>query len=531
MPSEEVLWQHRAFDDLLSALEASKIGRQRIAEVVARLMIAAPGRPAQTEIAQGRGLPVPCEIPPDSVSRATAALSAMNLLTQHKPKADRPGRPYTPLQLGSSRWAMVGVKIGHEQGRAVTLNVLVTGLDGLPLKLPGYQSEDEPFVRDINEGDDLVEALGEAIEELCDLPAVRHRVILGVGVEIAGHVFEGVVVEASLNSMLGVQLGRQLSKRLDRLADRFDDRRLTRGHQPLPVIVDNDVNVLAVLETYRPRYPERDIAVVAVFDDGIGSGLIVDGRVYRGGRGMAGEIGHCRIPLDIPRDLEALAAVEAATTVPDTPSSSGAAPPPAPAGERRLPGFRDPCHCGGSAHLDCVTPVRVLGQLGEHCLADVARRPAEAGDGLTREGRAFQIAGQALGVGLAGLVNLLNPSRVLLFLPPALAQTQKPGTDLAQTKEPDTAAALYRREIRETLRKHAFSDSSSQTALDIEPFSPEQRRFFGAKAAAVRVLDSFVQHGKHWCKCYVPRAKPDPITSIETDPDQQAGNDDLVAIS
>ena len=60
----------------------------------------------------------------------------------------------------------------------------------------------------------------------------------------------------------------------------------------MPVYVDNDVNVLGVLQTYRPDFPELDLAVIGVFDDGVGSALILGGLVYRGGRGMAGEIGH-----------------------------------------------------------------------------------------------------------------------------------------------------------------------------------------------------------------------------------------------
>lgn len=514
---DEVSWHHQAFDDILSTLEARKVGRRRIADVVTRLMIVSPAHPSQSEIAEGRGMAVPYRIPADSVSRATAALSAMNFVTQHRSRADRPGRPYTPLQLGSPRWALVGIKVGHQQGRAVTINALVTGLDCTPLKLPGYQSEDQPYIKDISEGDDLVDALGEVIEELCDLPAVRHRAILGIGIELSGHVFEGTVIEASHNSMRGVQLGQQLSNRLDRLADRFEDRRFTRTHQRLPVIVDNDVNLLAVLESYKPRFPDRDLAVVAVFDDGIGSGLIVNGRVYRGGGGMAGEIGHCLIPID----NNALDAIEAATMTPGTHSTRGAARQADDAAPQRLPGFRDPCHCGHPRHLDCVTPVRILGQLGEDDLASVARRPAEVEGSLTREGRAFQIAGQALGVGLSVLVNLLNPSRVLLFLPP----------DLAQGK-PGTIAALYRSEVDATLRQHAFSDSSTQTALNIEPLSAEQRRFFGAKAAAVRVLDSFVQHAKHLCKCYVPRTHPEAIAaSAEVKIDEQLADEDLVSIS
>lgn len=508
---DEVFWHHQAFDDILGTLEARKVGRRRIADVVTRLMIASPAHPSQSEIAEGRGMAVPCRIPADSVSRATAALSAMKLVTQHRSRADRPGRPYTPLQLGSPRWALVGIKIGHQQGRPVTINALVTGLDCIPLKLPGYQSEDQPYNKDISEGDDLVVALGEVIEELCDLPAVRNRAILGIGIELAGHVFEGTVIEASHNSMRGVQLGRQLSNRLDRLADRFEDSRITRTHQPLPVIVDNDVNVLAVLESYKPRFPERDLAVVAVFYDGIGSGLIVDGRVYRGGRGMAGEIGHCLIPIDD----DALDAIEADTTTPEAPSRRGPARQADDAAPKRLPGFRDPCHCGRRDHLDCVTPVRILGQLGEDDLAAVARRPAEVEGGLTREGRAFQIAGQALGVGLSGLVNLLNPSRVLLFLPPDLAQS-----------EPGTVAALYCSEVDAALCQHAFSDSYTQKELKIEPLSAEQRRFFGAQAAAVRVLDSFVQHAKHHCKCYVPRSQPEATATVEID--EQLADEELV---
>ena len=499
---EDLRWQHLAFDDILARLEKTrKISRQRIADVVTRLMIASPKTPAQTAIAQGLDLAVPSEIPPDSVSRAVAALSSMKLVTPLDTRADRPGRPYTPLQLGSIRWAMVGVKVGHQLGRVVTLTALVTGLDGIPVNLPGYQSEHHPYTRnipegDINDADDLVEALADLIEELCDLPQVRQRVILGVGLELAGHVFEGVVVSTSLTYLHNVHLGERLSERLNRLAERFDTRQITPIHRPLPVIIDNDVNVLAVLETYRPRYPERDIAVVAVFEEGVGGGLVLDGRVYRGGEGMAGEIGHCLIPIDT-EDLKALNDASPSPNLAfgeDMQPDAGALP--------SLPGFLDPCHCGHAHHLDCVTPVRILGQLGykltELTLTKIAQDNAETPEGLTREGHAFKIAGHALGVGLSILVNLLNPSRVLLLVPPALVPN-KPGTN----------AELYCREAKEALCRHAFS-TSQDTVPDIEEFSVEQRLLFGAKATAVRILDSFVQHAKRRCKCYVPRLQPEP---------------------
>jgi len=66
--------------------------------------------------------------------------------------------------------------------------------------------------------------------------------------------------------------------------------------------------------------------------------------------------------------------------------------------------------------------------------------------------------------------------------------------------------------------------------LDIEPFSAEQRRFFGARAAAVRVLDSFIQHAKKLCWCYDARRESEPVVSTGTDSEQEAA-DDMVVVS
>ena len=91
-------------------------------------------------------IPVPYVVPPDAVSRTVAALKAdgVELITERRPRRDRPGRPYTPLELGSKKWAMIGVKFGHRGGVVTELSVLVTGLDGTPLDLPGYQNEHQP---------------------------------------------------------------------------------------------------------------------------------------------------------------------------------------------------------------------------------------------------------------------------------------------------------------------------------------------------------------------------------------------------
>lgn len=485
----ELFWAHEAFEEVYKHLEAGKISRDRLADVLTRLMIASPARPPQTEIAHGRLLPRVAQgrimpslpaLSADSVSRAVTALTSMKLITQHKAKADRPGRPYTPLQLGSNRWAMVGVKIGHRQGHVCEFNVLVTGLDGIPLELPPlYQTEDKPYFVEPDADEDLIESLARVIEDMCDLPAVRHRYILGIGVEVAGHVFEGEVIDSSLSGIMP-DLGPRLSRRLSGLVDRLN--RLTGRNHPLPVVVDNDVNVLAVLETYDPRSPEQDLAVIAVFEDGIGSALIVNGNVYRGGHGMAGEIGHLHIPIET-RGLD---------DTREHPASSPRDP------VDRLPGFFDLCPCKRtSGHLDCyATPERIRGQLGGRAFTELAASPAESENALTMEGLVFKRAGEALGLAIATLMNLLNPSRVLIFLPPALEKPQ-----------PGSAAEQYRNQVSVMTVAHAFSDASTYTIMQFEPLNDANRRFFGAKAAAVRVLDAFLQHAKRRCKCYAPKPR------------------------
>ena len=62
----------------------------------------------------------------------------------------------------------------------------------------------------------------------------------------------------------------------------------------LPVVIDNDANAMALAELWFGR-PEvnaaRDFIMVLVAE-GVGTGIIFDGQVYRGQRGAAGEFGH-----------------------------------------------------------------------------------------------------------------------------------------------------------------------------------------------------------------------------------------------
>ena len=59
-----------------------------------------------------------------------------------------------------------------------------------------------------------------------------------------------------------------------------------------PVLVDNDVNTLTVAEQWFGRGHGVDDFVVVTVGVGVGAGLVIDGKLCRGARGAAGEIGH-----------------------------------------------------------------------------------------------------------------------------------------------------------------------------------------------------------------------------------------------
>jgi glucokinase len=96
--------------------------------------------------------------------------------------------------------------------------------------------------------------------------------------------------------------------------DRFDVPAHVRRTFDVPVLVDNDVNVLALGE-HAVSWPAEDDFLFVKVSTGIGLGIISGGRLQRGAAGSAGDLGHVRVPFtrDTPRhgdedaDLEALA--------------------------------------------------------------------------------------------------------------------------------------------------------------------------------------------------------------------------------
>ncbi len=179
----------------------------------------------------------------------------------------------------------------------------------------------------------------------------------------------------------------------------------------LPAFVDNDVNVLALGEWMFGAGKGTRSLVVLALGTGVGGGIILDGRLHRGQGGFGGELGHVPVNFD-----------------------------------------GRPCICGGRGCLKTYvsgTDIALQGSLRlkrEVTAAEVFELAA-GGDPGARE-----IVGevcQALGAGLAVIVNGLNPERLLLA--GSVAKSLK----------------ALEREVREWVARYAFAQALATTRVEI----------------------------------------------------------------
>ena len=169
------------------------------------------------------------------------------------------------------------------------------------------------------------------------------------------------------------------------LRDAFQRALLEAGLPEMPVAVDNDGHAMALAEARFGAARGHQHAICVAVGTGVGGGLILDGHLYRGHRGLAGLIGHSNIAFRGRRCqcgkrgcLEAYAA-----------------------GPRIVDEYRRLSRASRAGER-LVAPLR---------LQDVCAR-AESGD--TNADLAIRRGGQYLGAGLASLANALNPSVIVI---------------------------------------------------------------------------------------------------------------------
>ncbi|MFF1447366.1 ROK family protein [Streptomyces sp. NPDC058274] len=190
------------------------------------------------------------------------------------------GRPSITLEFDDAHAVVLAADLDTRHARAAVLT------------LTGEILAERMGVLVIDDGPEAVLGeLGRWLAELVQKSGRSAGAVCGIGLAVPGPVDtdSGRVVQPPI--MPGWD-GYDIRGRLGRA---FAEHAGTDAGAPVPVLVDNDANLMAYGEQ-RTGYPDCSAFALVKVSTGIGAGVVVGGSVYRGIDGGAGDIGHIRVP-------------------------------------------------------------------------------------------------------------------------------------------------------------------------------------------------------------------------------------------
>lgn len=214
------------------------------------------------------------ELSPSTVTRIVGRLIAEGLVFEAETVDSDTGRKPTLIEFNYKAGAVIGLDVGG------------THVVGVLADLQG----DIVFRRDLSltsndAASDTLERVLQLIEDLCGVESVPREKIRGIGVGVPSIVKEpeGIVVWAPALGWRDLGLRGLLEERFG-----------------MPAFVENDVNLAALGENTFGCARGVGNLIVIFIGTGIGSGLVLNGDLYRGEDGAAGEVGYL---LPAPGDL------------------------------------------------------------------------------------------------------------------------------------------------------------------------------------------------------------------------------------
>lgn len=158
-------------------------------------------------------------------------------------------------------------------------------------------------------------------------------------------------------------------------------------------VLENDANACAVAEWQLGAGKGFDNVIFLTFGTGLGAGLILDGKLYSGTNGNAGEAGHIRLSEHGPTGYGKIGSFEGFC------SGRGIAQIGTTIALEALQNGNSPAYCKDMSEIPSITAKSVA----------IA---ADNGDEFAKE--VYRISGRMLGHGLSVLVDILNPQRIII---------------------------------------------------------------------------------------------------------------------
>lgn len=221
--------------------------------------------------------------------------------------------------------------------------------------------------------DEIVRVIVAAARDCERRAAARGARIRAVSVVVPGTVRakEGVVMQApNVPCLDGFRLGAALESELQ-----------------WPAVLENDANAAAVGEMWKGAGRGRKTIICVTLGTGVGGGIIIDGKLWRGIDGSAGEIGHIGVE-----------------------PFGGVA-----------------CTCGSRGCLEVYASATAIVRMTREARPRYPNSPLHTSEGLTAKNvyesglkgdelalEVFRRMGIYLGVGLASLINIFNPEMIVV---------------------------------------------------------------------------------------------------------------------
>jgi predicted NBD/HSP70 family sugar kinase len=299
-----------------------------------------------------------------SVSKLVADLVAEGLVVEAGSVGSDGGRPRILLRVNQAAYAVVGVDVGETRVRVALFDLALT--ERARAEFPVEPGTCEPAT--------VVDRIRAGLHMVIGSSGVAPERILGVGVGVPGMVRHEppAVVDAQTLGWVAVPLQDLLTEVTE-----------------LPLFIDNGATTMGQAEMWLGAGRGSGSTAIVLIGSGVGAAIVVDGSAYRGVSSSAGEWGHTTVAVEGRRcRCGALGCIEA--------------------------------YIGAGAIIDryaeSLRAERPLAQDQEIALGQILDSANSAHDDETAEQARAVLATTAtyLGIGIANLINLLNPERVII---------------------------------------------------------------------------------------------------------------------
>lgn len=298
-----------------------------------------------------------------AITTIVSDLMETGAIQESAKKTGTSGRPRTLLEITPEAGYVAGIDMGATHLRVVVSNF---GAQVIREKEIAFDIAQDPEI--------CLEKTDRLLQELLEEANLTLPQLSSIGVGVPGPVSADAGMVIAPPIMPGW--------------DRFPIRKTLEKLWGLPISVNNDAELGALGEwAYGAGRNAKDLAYIKV-GHGIGAGLLINGQIYRGSTGSAGEIGHLTIDEKGPICT---------------------------CGNR---GCLEALSGGGAIALQAKNAVKEKKntQLREISTKNISAKDvafaAQRGDFLAQQ--IMEEAGEHLGVALAGLINIFNPDMIIV---------------------------------------------------------------------------------------------------------------------